>query len=186
MNHEQPWAVVRLLSAVLAVSAIAISATFAASVSYTYDELGRLKTATYDDGTVTTYTLDAAGNRTNVTTSPAPPSGPSVPANLRTSPVGSSTTGNYTVLWNASSGTVHHYTLHQVRVFPTPTTQTDYSITPPAVSKNFTNGGPEKEFEYTVRACASAGESQCSAWSNAASINVCSGASCNNLTGETE
>jgi hypothetical protein len=54
----------------------------ASSVTYTYDELGRLKLVAYDNGTGTTYTLDAAGNRKSVassldTTKPAqPPSAP--------------------------------------------------------------------------------------------------------------
>ncbi|MBA9848524.1 MULTISPECIES: RHS repeat domain-containing protein [Ralstonia] len=46
----------------------------AGSVSYTYDALGRLATAVYNNGSTTTtitYSYDAAGNRTSVvTTSP--------------------------------------------------------------------------------------------------------------------
>jgi YD repeat-containing protein len=40
----------------------------AAGVTYTYDDLGRLRTATYDDGTVISWVYDAAGNRTQVVT----------------------------------------------------------------------------------------------------------------------
>jgi chitodextrinase len=52
----------------------------ASSVTYTYDELGRLKATTYDNGSDTTYTLDPAGNRKIVaqsvdTTAPAAPTG---------------------------------------------------------------------------------------------------------------
>lgn len=36
----------------------------AVDVTYTYDKLGRLKTATYEDTTVVTYSYDANGNRT--------------------------------------------------------------------------------------------------------------------------
>ena len=36
----------------------------AETVTYTYDELGRLKTATYPDGKGIAYSYDAAGNRT--------------------------------------------------------------------------------------------------------------------------
>jgi hypothetical protein len=50
-----------LLSFLLAASASA------SSVTYTYDELGRLKVTSYDNGSITTYTLDAAGNRKNIT-----------------------------------------------------------------------------------------------------------------------
>ncbi|MFO1015797.1 MAG: RHS repeat domain-containing protein [Caulobacteraceae bacterium] len=39
----------------------------AGTVSYTYDELGRVKTVSYADGTVVSYTYDAAGNRTAYT-----------------------------------------------------------------------------------------------------------------------
>jgi hypothetical protein len=38
----------------------------AGAVAYTYDELGRLKNAVYQDGAQTTYSLDAAGNRSSV------------------------------------------------------------------------------------------------------------------------
>jgi hypothetical protein len=44
-----------------------------AAVSYSYDSLGRLRQASYDTGTTVAYTLDPAGNRTNVTTGPATP-----------------------------------------------------------------------------------------------------------------
>src|SRR6266404_2783402 len=52
----------------------------ASSVTYTYDEGGRLKLVTYDNGSQITYTLDAAGNRKAVvqlldTTAPAAPTG---------------------------------------------------------------------------------------------------------------
>lgn len=53
------------------------------TVTYDYDEIGRLKKATYGDGRSTTYTIDPAGNRLNVTTTPAPdttpPSAPGTP-----------------------------------------------------------------------------------------------------------
>jgi hypothetical protein len=46
-------------------------AAFSGQVTYTYDSLGRLKTATYSNGVVITYTYDAAGNRSSVATSGA-------------------------------------------------------------------------------------------------------------------
>jgi chitodextrinase len=63
----------------------------AGSVTYTYDESGRLKLVTYDNGSKVTYTLDAAGNRKAVvqsldTTAPAAPTGltgaPTTPSNI--------------------------------------------------------------------------------------------------------
>lgn len=38
------------------------TSTLAGSVQYTHDEVGRIKSAQYDDGTVVEYTYDAAGN----------------------------------------------------------------------------------------------------------------------------
>ena len=40
----------------------------AGSATYTYDALGRLIKVTYANGTVITYTWDAAGNRTQTVT----------------------------------------------------------------------------------------------------------------------
>ena len=37
------------------------------SVTYTYDSLGRVKTATYDTGIIVTYTYDKADNRATQT-----------------------------------------------------------------------------------------------------------------------
>lgn len=53
----------------LLVLAILVAGTFevlaaSGSVSYTYDSLGRLVQVTYDNGTIITYSYDAAGNRT--------------------------------------------------------------------------------------------------------------------------
>lgn len=46
------------------------------AILYTYDALGRIKSATYPNGQVTTYAYDAAGNRTQVQSSGStPPSG---------------------------------------------------------------------------------------------------------------
>jgi YD repeat-containing protein len=39
------------------------------TATYTYDNLGRLKTVTFTNGTVITYNYDAAGNRTSIVTS---------------------------------------------------------------------------------------------------------------------
>lgn len=44
----------------------------AGSAAHTYDSLGRLTRVTYSNGTVITYTYDAAGNRSSVVTAGAP------------------------------------------------------------------------------------------------------------------
>jgi YD repeat-containing protein len=49
----------------------ASGSALAGSVGYTYDTLGRLKTVTYSNGVVVTYTYDAAGNRSSRVTSGA-------------------------------------------------------------------------------------------------------------------
>jgi Calx-beta domain len=54
----------RLLAFLSTMSLAAIAS--ASSVTYTYDELGRLKFTTFDSGSGTIYTLDAAGNRKTV------------------------------------------------------------------------------------------------------------------------
>lgn len=66
-----------LLAALVAVPAAAQTS----AVSYTYDDLGRLKTAVYPGGGSITYSYDANGNRTSVvavasTSSPPPPPPP--------------------------------------------------------------------------------------------------------------
>jgi YD repeat-containing protein len=38
------------------------------SATYTYDNLGRLKTVLFANGTLITYNYDASGNRTSVVT----------------------------------------------------------------------------------------------------------------------
>lgn len=39
------------------------------SAAYTYDDAGRLKTVTFNNGTVITFYYDDTGNRTSVVTS---------------------------------------------------------------------------------------------------------------------
>jgi YD repeat-containing protein len=48
-----------------------------ASISYTYDALGRVTTALYDNGACVVYTYDAVGNRTSQTNTTA--GGPGTP-----------------------------------------------------------------------------------------------------------
>lgn len=43
------------------------------ATTYTYDDLGRLTRATYDNNRQIDYTYDPAGNRTQVATSTTPP-----------------------------------------------------------------------------------------------------------------
>jgi YD repeat-containing protein len=62
---------------ILAVVAMFISATGAfAGVAYTYDDLGRLTKAAYDNGKEIDYSYDPAGNRGSVVTQNSPPHAP--------------------------------------------------------------------------------------------------------------
>ncbi len=56
-----------LLALVVMLGSVAVQHARADSVSYTYDELGRLSQVTYSNGTVITYTYDTADNRTTQT-----------------------------------------------------------------------------------------------------------------------
>ena len=50
---------------------VTVSAAGAATITYTYDALGRIVSETYDTGISITYSYDAAGNRAQVVTTPA-------------------------------------------------------------------------------------------------------------------
>jgi YD repeat-containing protein len=54
----------------LAAAALLFASPACAATTYTYDTLGRIATATYDNGKTITYTYDPAGNRTQVVTGP--------------------------------------------------------------------------------------------------------------------
>ncbi len=108
------------------------------------------------------------------------PSGPGVPTNLRTQPVGTSFGGNYTVLWNASTGSVNHYTLREeITLGPGTGTVQSFTTTPPTVSKFFSKGPVERTFSYQVKACGTADETQCSAYVAPVEIATCPTFGCN-------
>jgi YD repeat-containing protein len=81
------------------------------TVTYTYDALGRVVTATYQDGAVITYTYDPAGNRTQVTQALGPFAATIAitgtgPVNLRTlaNTAGYDGARNATVLFTLANG----------------------------------------------------------------------------------
>jgi YD repeat-containing protein len=105
---------------------------------------------------------------------------PSVPTNLRTQPVGTSFGGDFTVLWNASTGAVNHYTLREeITLGPGTGTVQTFAVTPPAVSKFFSKGTVERTFDYQVKACGTADETQCSAYTAVVEIATCPTFGCN-------
>lgn len=85
-----------LLFALLTITS---ATTLAGTLNYQYDALGRLEEVQHPDGSVVSYTLDPAGNRTEVSTRMPP----GVPASI-TVP-SSSTTGSYSISWGAATGT---------------------------------------------------------------------------------
>ena len=97
------------------------------------------------------------------------PAVPTVPTNIRKSPT-TGTSGTYSILWNASTGTVNHYTLEEVQSAPSSGTVT-YSVS--TTSKGFTKGNVYLELTYRVKACGTATETQCSAYSTSVFKLVC-------------
>jgi YD repeat-containing protein len=102
----------------------------AAQITYTYDDAGRLKAEAYDDGASVSYTLDAAGNRKNVTTTAQMPiAAPSIQSVSPTSATG------MTVSWSKPTGGNGTYTYNIYRAgvlltqHPTTTTATDSGLT---------------------------------------------------------
>jgi len=99
---------------------------------------------------------------------------PSVPQNIRKSP----TTGNggsYSILWDASTGTVNHYTLEETETAPS-SGVTTYSVA--TTSKSFTKGNVFLQLSYAVRACATSNETQCSSYSSSVFKQVCPTSGC--------
>jgi hypothetical protein len=70
---------------------------------------------------------------------------------------------------------VNHYTLNEVRTAPTSGTAT-YAVT--GTSRAFSKGNVYLSLQYQVRACATADESQCSAYSGFVFKNVCPSTGC--------
>lgn len=92
-------ALMRPAVAALASFLLSNSDVGAQTVGYSYDELGRLKTTTYNQSKTTAYSMDAAGNRVQVSTT-LDTVAPSVPTGL-TDVVFSSTQVNLS--WAAST-----------------------------------------------------------------------------------
>jgi YD repeat-containing protein len=128
----------------LFVAAVAWGAT-AATVTYSYDALGRLRKVSHDNGYVTDYTFDAAGNRLNV--SEQPPTPPTVPVSL-TVPA-SSTFSSFIVSWGSSTGVFTRYELAESSTATFSSQTIVYSGLAQSISLTRSNG----TYYYRVRAC---------------------------------
>ena len=125
-----------ILSQLLAgASALALSRdVLAQNVTYTYDALGRIITASYPNGATITYSYDPAGNRTQVVQvagSPAPT------GTFSASPTSITSGGSSTLYWtsaNATSATINNGVgsvspVSGGSVSVSPTTTTTYTLT---------------------------------------------------------
>jgi YD repeat-containing protein len=115
----------------------------AATTTYTYDALGRLRETVSTNGTQTVYTLDPAGNRSNTQdfVRPSLPGDLSLPA--------TSTTGVYTVSWGSATGDVTAYELFFATTSTYVGEQRIYGGTNTSVQETRGDGS----FYYRVRAC---------------------------------
>lgn len=111
--------------------------------------------------------------------------GPGLPTNLRSDEAdgvddGTAFGGNYSILWDTATGSIHHYTLEETRTDPTPLAPVTYTINAPTTSQAFSKGntGAEKRFEYRVRACTSTNESVCSAYTSIYEMFSCPSGGC--------
>ena len=131
--------------AVVAVAALSAETT----VEYRYDEAGRLRGVVRPE-TDASYTLDAAGNRTSVTSAAGRgwPSSFDVPA---------SSTGNYSISWGASTGSGNRYELYEATNSNFAGETLIHNVTnPPQLNLSFTSK-PYNTYYYRIRVCDATG-----------------------------
>lgn len=99
---------------------------------------------------------------------------PGIPPNLRTTPTGISYGGNYTVRWDAASGSPTYYVLEEQ--LDNGGFNTSYTINAPTLLKSFSKGEINAEFDYRIKACNA--NNQCSAFSGEVTKLVCPSSGC--------
>lgn len=134
----------RLLIALMSIGA-PLALTSAGDTIYGYDALGRLTTVTRPDGIVTSYGLDPAGNRTQVSEGAPPPGTPPTITAPQTN-----NTGSYPVSWTVPTGSVTAYELYESPNGSFSPQTLVHSGT--ALSKSFA-GKTTGTYRYRVRAC---------------------------------
>jgi YD repeat-containing protein len=120
------WRITGLRSLVRGLVLLAVaSPALAAQVQYTYDDVGRLREVTHDDGSKTVYALDGAGNRSAVTTT--------VPAGVLQFPLGNlsvnEAAGTATVTVRRVNGTFGAVSVQYTTVNQSATAPADYTAT---------------------------------------------------------
>jgi hypothetical protein len=133
--------------AALLVALAGASSVFASNTTtYTYDELGRLRSVTVSgtQASVQTYDYDPAGNRSQSTSGIVPPAPPSIVVPP------SSITGSYTISWGASTGAFTSYQLQQA-------TDASFSgqlqVYTASTTSILLSGRGNGTYYYRVRAC---------------------------------
>jgi YD repeat-containing protein len=133
MDASRRSALARLLLGGCAYAALAARNVFAETITYTYDALGRIVTASYSNGATVTYTYDAAGNRTTLTQTPPG----SVQAFLNANPIALVSGSNAALNWVTNNATSAAINQGVGTVTPTaggsasvsPTSTTTYTLT---------------------------------------------------------
>lgn len=164
-NHLMGYRIYRNGSLLMtSVSTSYQNAGLAASTAYSYyvtayDVAGNVSGASNTASATTQSGIAAPGTPTGISKSPATGFG-------RT----------FSILWNAPTGTINHYTLEETRQSAGPTVTTYNTGT--STSKSFTKPNEYEEFYYRVRACATADESFCGPYSGSVFKMVCPTTGC--------
>jgi hypothetical protein len=111
----------------------------------------------------------AAGNwHAGTDLSGALPGAPVISASPETVESGSA----FTISWTVPSGSINHYTLSKVVNSGTATLSACPSSTTAVAFSVSTRLGTDKFIDYSVRACTTADDSVCTAWSNTVEVDV--------------
>jgi len=171
MRKEDPPPRMRLASRRVLIAALVGAfhsmSCLAGDTTYTYDALGRLIAVARPDGGITSYQLDAAGNRTEVREGIPP----GAPAGWTNYPAPNNSTGSYTLTWSAptSGGPTGKYELYQSGTSNFGVQTLMYDGT--AMNFSFANKA-NGTYYYRVRACSSGG--MCGPYLTGAGITVTS------------
>jgi hypothetical protein len=78
----------------------------------------------------------------------------------------------YTLSWTVPSGSINHYTLHTSNANGSQSDRTLPGNSTAVTLQNTTPAGTIKALTYTIRACSSSNDDNCSAWSNAVLVEI--------------